>query len=57
VNNRISICVLLCLAIFASGQAAAQGTFGTKVNAGDPDVGLLPSTFALIGEYFLRDLM
>jgi len=45
-NNRISICVLLCLAILASGQAAAQGTYGTKVTAGDPDVGLPLSLFA-----------
>ncbi|MFA6371600.1 MAG: hypothetical protein WCW68_03150 [Methanothrix sp.] len=45
VNNRISICILLCLAILASGQAAAQQTYGTKVNAGDPDVGLPLSNF------------
>ncbi|MCK9440042.1 MAG: hypothetical protein M0Q13_01275 [Methanothrix sp.] len=50
VNNRISICILLCLAIIASGQAAAQQTYGTKVNAGDPDVGLPLSAFsALVG--------
>ncbi len=48
-NNRQSIYILLCLAIFASGQAAAQGTYGTKVNAGDPDVGLPLSNFAAIG--------
>ncbi|MCK9564869.1 MAG: hypothetical protein M0Q43_02320 [Methanothrix sp.] len=48
-NNRISICILLCLAILASGQAAAQQTYGTKVNAGDPDVGLPLSNFAAIG--------
>ena len=47
-NYRISICILLCLAILASGQAAAQGTYGTKVNAGDPDVGLPLSAFAPI---------
>ena len=47
-NNRRSICILLCLAILASGQAAAQGTYGTKVNAGDPDVGLPLSNFAQI---------
>jgi hypothetical protein len=47
VNNRLSICILLCLAILASGQAAAQGTFGTKVQAGDPDVGLPLSPFSL----------
>jgi len=46
VKYRISICILLCLAILASGQAAAQGTYGTKVQAGDPDVGLPLSTFA-----------
>jgi hypothetical protein len=45
-NNRITIFILLCLAMLACGQAAAQGTFGTKVNAGDPDVGLPLSTFA-----------
>jgi hypothetical protein len=49
VNNRITICILLCLAMLACSQAAAQGTFGTKVNAGDPDVGLPLSPFALIG--------
>lgn len=48
-NNRISISILLCLAILACGQAAAQQTFGTKVNAGDPDVGLPLSNFAAIG--------
>lgn len=47
-NNRLSICILLCLAILASGQAAAQGTYGTKVQAGDPDVGLPLSNFAAI---------
>lgn len=46
-NNRISICILLCLAILASGQAAAQGTYGTKVQAGSPDVGLPLSQFNL----------
>ena len=46
---RISICILLCLAILASGQAASQGTFGTKVNAGDPDVGHPLSAFSPIG--------
>jgi len=45
VNYRISICILLCLAILASGQAAAQ-QYGTKVQAGDPDVGLPLSLFA-----------
>jgi hypothetical protein len=49
VNNRLSIYILLCLAILASGQAAAQGTYGTKVTAGDPDVGLPLSNFAAIG--------
>jgi hypothetical protein len=49
VNNRLSIYILLCLAILACGQAAAQGTYGTKVNAGDPDVGLPLSQFAPIG--------
>ncbi len=48
-NNRIWICILLCLAILASGQAAGQQTFGTKVKAGDPDVGLPLSTFSLVG--------
>jgi len=48
VKYRISICILLCLAILASGQAAAQ-QFGTKVQAGDPDVGLPLSTFSLVG--------
>ena len=48
-NNRISICILLCLAILASGLAAAQGTYGTKVRAGAPDVGLPLSSFAAIG--------
>jgi hypothetical protein len=48
VNNRQSIYILLCLAIFASGQAAAQGTYGMKVNAGDPDIGLPLSDFAPI---------
>jgi hypothetical protein len=47
VNYRISICILLCLAILASGQTAAQQTYGTKVNAGDPDVGLSLSQFPL----------
>ena len=46
---KISICILLCLTIIASGQAAAQQTFGTKVNAGDPDVGLPLSAFSPIG--------
>ncbi|MCX6678437.1 MAG: hypothetical protein NTU95_10930 [Methanothrix sp.] len=45
-NNRISICILLCLAILASGQAAAQQTYGTKVRSGDSDVGLPLSTFS-----------
>jgi hypothetical protein len=45
------IYILLCLAILASGQAAAQGTYGTKVQAGDPDVGLPLSQFAPIGAY------
>jgi hypothetical protein len=35
--------------MLACGQAAAQGTYGTKVNAGDPDVGLPLSPFAPIG--------
>jgi hypothetical protein len=48
VNNRLLICILLCLAILASGQAAAQGTYGTKVQAGDPDVGLPLSNFAAL---------
>jgi len=34
--------------MLACGQAAAQGTFGTKVNAGDPDVGLPLSAFSTI---------
>jgi hypothetical protein len=46
VNNRITICILLCLAILACGQAAAQQTYGTKVQAGDPDVGLPLSLFS-----------
>lgn len=45
---RISICILLCLAILACGQAAAQQTYGTKVQSGDSDVGLPLSTFAPI---------
>jgi hypothetical protein len=49
VKYKISICILLCLTIIASGQAAAQQTFGTKVNAGDPDVGLPLSAFSPIG--------
>lgn len=44
-NNRLSIYILLCLAILASGQAAAQGTYGTKVQAEDPDMGLPLSQF------------
>jgi hypothetical protein len=48
-SSSIPICILLCLAILASGQAAAQGTYGTKVQAGDPDVGLPLSGFAGIG--------
>lgn len=47
-NNKLSICILLCLAILASGLAEAQGTYGTKVQAGDPDVGLPLSNFAAI---------
>ncbi len=44
-----SIAILLCLVLLASGQAAAQ-QFGTKVQSGDPDVGLPLSTFsALVG--------
>jgi len=35
--------------MLACGQAAGQGTYGTKVNAGDPDVGLPLSTFSNIG--------
>jgi hypothetical protein len=49
VNNKLLICILLCLAVLASGQAAAQGTYGTKVQAGDPDIGLPLSNFAPIG--------
>jgi hypothetical protein len=53
VNYRISICIMLCLAILASGQAVAQpapqpvplATFGTKVIAGDADVGQPLSQF------------
>jgi len=45
VNNRITICILLCLAMLACGQAAAQQTYGTKVTAGDPDIGLPLSSF------------
>jgi hypothetical protein len=51
VNNKLSICILLCLAILASGLAEAQGTYGTKVQAGDPDVGLPLSNFAFIGNF------
>lgn len=47
-NNKLSICILLCLAILASGLAEAQGTYGTKVQAGDPDIGLPLSQFAPI---------
>lgn len=47
-NYRISICFLLCLAILASGQAAAQPTFGTKVNNVDGDIGLPLSAFSNI---------
>ncbi|OPY50306.1 MAG: hypothetical protein A4E49_02781 [Methanosaeta sp. PtaU1.Bin112] len=47
-NNRLSICILLSLAILASGLAEAQGTYGTKVQAGDPDIGLPLSDFAPI---------
>ena len=47
-NNKLSICILLCLAMLASGLAEAQGTYGTKVQAGDPDVGLPLSDFAAI---------
>ncbi|HPT37894.1 MAG TPA: hypothetical protein PLZ44_06365 [Methanothrix sp.] len=39
-NNKLSICILLCLVMLASGLAEAQGTYGTKVQAGDPDIGL-----------------
>lgn len=35
--------------MLASGLAEAQGTYGTKVQAGDPDVGLPLSNFATIG--------
>jgi hypothetical protein len=49
-NFRIPVGILLSLAIFASGLAAAQpGTFGTKVNAGDPDIGLPLSQFNFFG--------
>ena len=42
--------ILLCLLFFTSCLAAAQpGTFGTKINSGDPDVGLPLSGFAPIG--------
>jgi hypothetical protein len=34
--------------MLACGQAAAQGTYGTKVMAGDPDIGLPLSNFAAI---------
>jgi hypothetical protein len=87
-KSKISICILLCLTILASGmaaaqgewptsvpaadqgaslasglatgqasplaacpqygQAAAEGSFGTKVKSGDTDVGLPLSTFAAI---------
>ncbi len=40
-----SIAILLCLVLLASGQAAAQ-QFGTKVQSGDPDVGLPLSGFS-----------
>jgi len=49
VNNKILACILLSLAILASGQAAAQGTYGTKVQTGDQDVGLPLCNFAGIG--------
>jgi hypothetical protein len=49
-NLRIPLGILLSLAIFASGLAAAQpGTFGTKVTSGDPDIGLPLSNLAPIG--------
>jgi hypothetical protein len=88
-KSKISICILLCLTVLASGmasaqgeyptsvpaagqgaslasglatgqsallaacpqygQAAAEGTYGTKVKAGDSDVGLPLSNFAPIG--------
>jgi len=83
-KSRISICILLCLAILATGMAAAQDelvvvadkatyeaavqaaaqaycppygqvgaaasmTYGTKVKAGDSDMGLPLSAFAAIG--------
>jgi len=41
-----SIAILLCLVLLASGQAAAQ-QFGTKVQTGDPDVGLPLSTLSI----------
>jgi len=46
VNNKILACILLSLAILASGQAAAQGTYGTKVQTGDQDVGLPLSQYS-----------
>lgn len=82
-KSRILICILLCLAILATGMAAAQDelvvvadkatyeaavreaaqaycppfgqtaaaseTYGTKVKAGDPDIGLPLSIFSPVG--------
>jgi hypothetical protein len=47
-NFRIALSVLLGLAIFTSGLAVAQETFGTKVKSGDPDIGLPLSQLAAI---------
>jgi len=47
--NRSAMLVLgLVLVLLVAGQAAAQ-TFGTKVEAGDPDVGFPLSAFSAIG--------
>lgn len=50
-KRAVDISAILCILAIASGQAMAQQqtTFGSKVTAGDPDVGIPLSNFANIG--------
>jgi len=41
------ICLFISLTILAAGQAAGQQTYGTKVQAGEADIGLPLSVFSL----------
>jgi len=47
-NPKLTICLFICLTIIAAGQAAGQPTYGTKVQAGEADIGLPLSGFTLL---------